>query len=154
MLLRLQGHHAPAEARCHLCRIRLFHGGRLLQRIRWRRGQGEDEVDVHRVCTPIGLKIEAQTPQEIAVSILAEIILNKNKHRYTTVYDHKLIEAINTSNQKAVLATIIKKHGSTPRDIGVMMLVQEDGTVLCLDYDTQEIKQSNKKLTKKKSLTD
>lgn len=35
-----------------------------------------------------------------------------------------------------------------------LKIVQEDGTVLCLDYDTQEIKQSNKKLTKKKSLTD
>lgn len=90
--------------------------------------EGENEKDVQCVHTPIGLKIAAQTPQEIAVSILAEIILHKNQHRYTTIYDQKLLEAINTLNQKAVLATIIKKHGSTPRDIGVMMLVQKDGS--------------------------
>lgn len=90
--------------------------------------EGENEADVHNVFTPIGLKIKAQTPQEIAVSVLAEIILNKNQYRYTTVYDQKLIETIITLKQKAVLATIIKKHGSTPRDIGVMMLIQSDGT--------------------------
>lgn len=89
--------------------------------------EGENKADVHNVFTPIGLKIKAQTPQEIAVSILAEIILNKNQYHYTTVYDQKLIEAITTLQQKAVLATIIKKHGSTPRDIGVMMLIQSDG---------------------------
>lgn len=89
--------------------------------------EGEKEEAVQRVHTPIGLKIEAQTPQEIAVSILAQIILQKNYHRYTTIYDQNLIATINTLEQKAVLATIIKKHGSTPRDIGVMMLIKEDG---------------------------
>lgn len=90
--------------------------------------EGENQEILSRVHTPIGLKIKAQTPQEIAVSIMAEIILNKNNERYTTIYDQDLLQAILTLNQPAILTTIIKKRGSAPRDIGVMMLVKQDGT--------------------------
>lgn len=42
------------------------------------REEGIDEKLFERVCTPIGLEIEAETPEEIAVSIAAEIIKVKN----------------------------------------------------------------------------
>ncbi len=41
--------------------------------------EGYSKEMLHKVYAPIGLKIGAKTPQEIAVSILAEIIAVKNK---------------------------------------------------------------------------
>ena len=47
-------------------------------------GEGVSEQDLQRVHAPIGLRIGAVSPQEIGVSILAEIIahLNKPGHEY------------------------------------------------------------------------
>jgi xanthine dehydrogenase accessory factor len=36
--------------------------------------EGFDQADIDRVHSPIGLSIGAETPEEIAVSILAELI--------------------------------------------------------------------------------
>lgn len=41
--------------------------------------EGIEAEKLDKVCTPIGLKIFCKTPEEIAVSIAAEIILKKNK---------------------------------------------------------------------------
>ena len=41
--------------------------------------EGFSEDDIARIHSPIGLPIKAQTPEEIAVSITAELIL----HRHT-----------------------------------------------------------------------
>lgn len=43
------------------------------------RGQGFDEAKLSRIRTPIGLPINSRTPEEIAVSIAAEMIKVKNK---------------------------------------------------------------------------
>jgi xanthine dehydrogenase accessory factor len=40
------------------------------------RGVGEDQLN--RVSSPIGLELNAETPEEIAVSIMAEIIMLRN----------------------------------------------------------------------------
>lgn len=42
------------------------------------RKEGIDESLLQRIHTPIGLDIKSQTPEEIAVSIAAEIIKIKN----------------------------------------------------------------------------
>jgi len=44
------------------------------------RKEGTDETALQRIHTPIGLPIKSQTPEEIAVSIAAEIIKEKNKN--------------------------------------------------------------------------
>ncbi len=42
------------------------------------RGQGIAEAQVQRVHSPIGIEVQAETPEEIAVSILAEILMVRN----------------------------------------------------------------------------
>jgi xanthine dehydrogenase accessory factor len=42
---------------------------------------GLTEAEIGRIKTPIGLEIDAETPQEIAVSIMAEIIALRNEGR-------------------------------------------------------------------------
>ena len=45
------------------------------------RAKGVKEADIQRVHSPIGLDIGAQTPEEIAVSIVAEMIMERSKMR-------------------------------------------------------------------------
>ena len=82
---------------------------------------GFTEEQISHVFAPIGLAINAVTPAEIAVSILAQIIQEKNKTHAASV-DKGLLE----STQPGTLCIITEKHGSTPRGVGSMMLVAAD----------------------------
>lgn len=82
------------------------------------------EAVSERVHAPIGLNIGAVTPAEIAVSILAEIIREKN--RTGAVYSPR--ELLN-SREVGVLCVITRKSGSGPRGEGSMMLVGENGII-------------------------
>lgn len=80
------------------------------------------------VHTPIGLKIGAETPEEIAVSILAEIIQVKHSREKCGGYPSGLLSAILADDgRQKVLATIISRKGSAPRGTGTKMLIFEDG---------------------------
>lgn len=101
---------------------------------------GISEEEIRRLHAPIGLAIGAETPEEIAVSIFAQIIQIKNEKEQTEGYPEELLEAIqesydsghdrNGSGRRAVLATIISRQGSAPRGVGTKMLIREDGTAL------------------------
>lgn len=83
------------------------------------------------VHTPIGLRIEAETPEEIAISILAEIIQTKNQEKRTGGYSEIILEGIKQADRlrlQKVLATIVERRGSAPRREGTKMLIFEDGT--------------------------
>lgn len=90
---------------------------------------GYRKEELERVYSPIGLKICAQTPEEIAVSIFAQIIEVKNENMTCTIED-SIINKLNSSGENMVLATIVEKRGSTPRGVGAKMLVLEDGSVI------------------------
>ena len=80
------------------------------------------------VHTPIGLKIGAETPEEIAVSIMAEIIQVKHSREKCGGYPSGLLSAILADDgRQKVLATIISRKGSAPRGTGTKMLIFEDG---------------------------
>ena len=91
---------------------------------------GVDPEKLDSVHTPIGLKISAETPEEIAVSIMAEIIQIKNGRERGSGYSEELLEALTEGKRKAVLATIISRKGSAPRGVGTKMLVREDGSTV------------------------
>lgn len=83
------------------------------------------------VHTPIGLKIGAETPEEIAVSIVAEIIRVKHSGVKCGSYPKALLSAILADDgRQKVLATIISRKGSAPRGTGTKMLIFEDGATV------------------------
>ena len=94
---------------------------------------GLDSQRVESLCAPIGLAIGAQTAAEIALSILAQIVQVKNARPQTEGYPIALLDAIvqaEKASTPAVLATIVTRHGSTPRDVGAKMLIMPDGSTV------------------------
>ena len=80
------------------------------------------------VHTPIGLKIGAETPEEIAVSIMAEIIQVKNNRDNSGEYSEEMLRGLMSEDgRKKTVATIVSRKGSAPRGIGTKMLIYEDG---------------------------
>jgi xanthine dehydrogenase accessory factor len=73
---------------------------------------------------PVGLPIGAKTPAEIAISIMAEIIQEKNRDGLTS-----LSAELKETKKPGVLCIITKKTGSSPGNPGCMMLVGEEGCV-------------------------
>lgn len=94
---------------------------------------GLDSQRVEALCAPIGLAIGAQTAAEIALSILAQIVQVKNARPQTEGYPIALLDAMvqaGKASTPAVLATIVARHGSTPRDVGAKMLILPDGSTV------------------------
>ena len=95
--------------------------------------QGTDKAVLDAVYTPIGLDIGAETPEEIGVAIMAEIIEVKNKKKRTFGYSKEMVRAIMDTEKypgRKVMTTIITRKGSAPQGIGVKMLVLADGNCI------------------------
>ena len=79
---------------------------------------------------PIGLEIGSETPEEIAVAVMAEIISIKNREKKTEGLQGSLLEALmNEGREPAVMATIISRRGAAPREAGTRMLIWRDGRI-------------------------
>ncbi|MGI6366477.1 MAG: XdhC family protein [Bacillota bacterium] len=96
----------------------------------WLLEQGYGKEDVGRVFSPIGLDIKAVTPEEIAVSIMAEIIRERNR-RPPSANIGAITAAIEDKppGETWALATIVESSGSTPRGPGARMLITPRGTI-------------------------
>lgn len=93
--------------------------------------EGYTEEQLSKVHSPIGIKIGGDTPAEIAVSIMAEIIQVYSSKQNRSLADIPLLETV-AQKGNGVLCRIISKKGSAPRQIGTSMFVNEDkiyGTV-------------------------
>lgn len=95
--------------------------------------QGVDAQRVEALCAPIGLPIGSQTAEEIALSILAQVVSVKNARPQTEGFSAALLDAMQNAAQRgqnAVLAVITARHGSTPREVGAKMLVLDNGQMV------------------------
>lgn len=85
---------------------------------------GFSQEQISSIFAPIGLPIGAVTPAEIALSILSQIVQEKNKTHAASA-DKALLDV----KEPGMLCVITEKHGSAPRGVGSMMFVGQD-TVL------------------------
>lgn len=108
--------------------------------------KGCDKKILEEVASPIGVNIGAETPEEIGVAIIAEIIERKSRNSYSIGYPKEILEAVRDEERfpgKKVLATIVSRKGSAPRGIGAKMLVCPDGKTIgtigggCMESEIQ-----------------
>lgn len=100
--------------------------------------EGTDPEQLDRVCTPIGLEIGAVTPEEIAISILAQVIQYKRKGDKATRKSNNwpeldltvLNELAKVDRAPRALVTVVATKGSVPRREGAKMLVWSDGRTI------------------------
>lgn len=100
--------------------------------------EGYSQASLNKVCSPIGLDIGGVTPDEIAISIVAELI----KYRRKTPTDEKIkltwpefdkdvIESVAKDNAvPRALVTIISSKGPVPRGPGAKMIVSMNGDII------------------------
>ena len=89
--------------------------------------EGFTKEQLDTIYAPIGLPIGGEMPEEIAVSIMAQILQVKNQAGCVTL-DENVEEAVLASIH-GVMVTIVDKNGSSPRGIGSKMLAAEDGSI-------------------------
>lgn len=85
-----------------------------------------------RISTPIGIPINASTPKEIGISILAELIKFRQSEadsRDTLTLknvDPSVFDAV-ARNDRPVMALVLEVRGSVPVDTGALMIVNGTG---------------------------
>lgn len=95
--------------------------------------KGYDQQRLNRIHAPIGFDIGAQTPSEIAISIIAEVIAAKRKKQGEKPWisgDLELVEAVaqNGFVPEAVI-TVLATKGSVPTEVGCKLGVAHDGRI-------------------------
>ena len=92
---------------------------------------GFSQETISELHSPIGLAIGGQTPEEIALSVISEIVKCKNEYTGCTQVDNEVLDAlIEAADERYILCTIIKKNGSAPRGVGTQMLVSSDNRII------------------------
>ncbi len=75
---------------------------------------GFTQQQIDRVFSPIGLPIHAQTPEEISVSILAQIIEIKNTRLPDSSLEDPVFDAIDKADGPVAFCMIVRKSGFYP----------------------------------------
>ena len=96
--------------------------------------EGYSRERINRICSPVGLAIGGRTPEEIAVSIVGEMISYRRQRQPQTAWSTDLqpeLAALLAEDDKAkAIVTVIEAKGSCPRKAGAKMIVREDGSIL------------------------
>jgi xanthine dehydrogenase accessory factor len=100
--------------------------------------EGHAEELTRRVHAPIGLDIGAVTPEEIALSILAQVVRTRRVRDIPDAggaegegLDRAVLEWLAGEHaERAALVTVLAARGSTPREAGARLLLLEDGSLL------------------------
>lgn len=92
--------------------------------------EGFSKEKIAEINAPIGLDIGAETPEEIAVSIMAEIISYRRKEKIESYLDDEIIEFIANTKSQVSLSMILEKSGSIPRGPGAKMAVTKNGELI------------------------
>ena len=100
--------------------------------------EGFDREKIDRIHTPIGLAIGAETPKEIAISILAELISVRSSRSSDreaerlalTSYEPELLAYLLEEKEPCALAVVVDKSGSTPVPTGAIMAVNALGGIV------------------------
>lgn len=94
------------------------------------RREGVTEEQLARVHAPIGLPIGGRTPEEIAVSIAAELVQERCGME-RAVFSEAMLDALTGGTSAGgIMATVVRKRGSAPRGVGARLLVLPDGEIL------------------------
>ena len=91
--------------------------------------EGFDARKTEQLHMPIGLPIGSRTPEEIAVSVAAELISVLNAADPGEGFPEGMAEEL-AGRPQGVLAMIVEKKGEAPRRPGTKMLVRNDGSFL------------------------
>lgn len=100
--------------------------------------EGYDRALIERVHTPIGLPIGAETPKEIAISILAQLIEQRSSRSADreaerlalTSHEPELLRYLAANQEPCALAVVVEKRGSTPVPTGAVMAVNPLGGIV------------------------
>lgn len=102
-------------------------------------GEGFSKDKLDSICAPIGMDINSITPDEIGISIVAQLISYKNRAHISKSgekfnfpeFDRSVAEKISeeTDLPKALL-TILSSKGSVPRKAGAKMIAYYDGRTI------------------------
>lgn len=103
--------------------------------------EGFSQEQLNLVYSPIGFRIGAVTPEEIAISIIAEIISVKRidqrcektvkKKINHSDFDIEVLKSLAENNtEKRAIVTVVSKKGSVPRGPGAKMIIWADGRSL------------------------
>lgn len=102
--------------------------------------EGYPQEKLDKINSPIGLSIGAVTPEEIAISIIAEVISYRralgiklsNSEKFSwPEFDMEVMDEIHKQSEiPNALVTITQSRGSVPRKAGAKMIVWMDGRTL------------------------
>lgn len=94
------------------------------------RQAGVPEEKLAELALPIGLDIGAETPAEVAVSILAQLIARRRQLAGGAACYIPVFQELTREAEAQVLATVIRTAGSAPRNCGARLIRRPDGSIL------------------------
>lgn len=124
-----RGHAFDRDCLAHILRGEYAYAGMIGSRIKIKavmdhlRAEGFSSETLEGVHTPIGIPLGGQSPAEVAVSIVAELVRERARKGQDGA------DAA-PKDMPGILAVIVKKSGSAPRGPGAWMLVRPDGSTL------------------------